>query len=1144
MTMGFIRTVSKNILFSTGVLCAVSAATSVQAQSNIEVFGQNRKQDRKFDWKFFDTRHFRVYHYDKAGRQLGRYVAEEAEYDVAIIEKKMGGQFPPRFNIILYNSYDEYRQTNVGLKEESPLIGNTRAGSIKVVDDKLVVYFTGSHTDLRRQIRSGMAMVMMQRMIYGDNLKKMVKNALTLSLPEWVTEGYIAYLVDGWDQQSNSEWKGLLDARPKAGFHELAEENPELGGKAFWKFVSNQYGNGTVKSLLYSMQQKTGLDKAMRDPTNLNMSVAAAYDSCIRYYKNVFARDAARQDKPDSTNGAVAIKVPKDNSVVKNILVSPNGTHVSFVAWHNGEFKVCTQQVGGNQNVNVLLEGGKKDLTEQLDPNYPMLAWSSTGSKLAMLYRKGKQVRLRVYNNTKGREENYVIPANRFDRPLSMAFSVEDDKLIFSAIKKSQTDLYMFTMKGSKITNITDDVWDDLSPVFISGGARTGILFLSNRPKPNLNVPVGVNELPAGPMNVFFYNTVTQRTELLQCSRVTKGKISQPIQYGTEHFAYLLDSSGINNRYVVQFARDSRNEDSAYALPVTNYNTSIISHKYNATTADVADVVQVKDKYVVYYHDLVMPGDSGGMKYPVPTILSSERPDPVVPKAGSTARKPASAAPAPAAAQFPGRYAIDEPTKPEIKGGNVFQSEFTDNEEQPKQKVRQQPTTTEEELLAEEQIAVATAADSSVLTEISDSAYLKMKPTTYRRSFKPDFLSVKLDNSILLNQYQSVNTNGGQFANNSLGALTMMSLNELMEDQRITGGFQLPYDAAYSAWFMQYQNSRRRLDWGLLFLRKQNKETKNVAYIDQNGNLITVLPQVFRTVSNIIQADLSWPFDRMRSLRFHTAVREDNFVQKVTDTISLILDFPKAEYFTSMSRVEYVFDNTISPVTNIMYGTRYKVYGEYMYGLNAGNKSCYNFGLDFRNYQKLYKTLILANRLAYAHSDGNGMVQYLLGGVDNWMRPKVDGNAFQSPGENFAFQTLSTSLRGYKQNARTGNNFAVLSTEVRLPIAATFIKFPVKSSILRNLQVVSFLDAGTAWDRFLPTKANMSPSATFPTIPSKQGPNNVFVTISVPYGNALTAGYGAGLRTALYGYYIRMDVAKSVEAQSKPIVYFALGTDF
>ena len=285
-----------------------------KGQSYTETFGQNRLQYRKFQWKYFDTKHFRVYHYDKAGRQLGRYVAEEAEDDISLIEKKLGGQFPKRFNIILYNSYDEYRQSNVGLKDEAQGVGNAKGGTVNLVGDKLVVYFTGEHNDLQHQIRSGMARVVMERMMFGENFKKMVKNALLLNMPEWVTDGYISYLVDGWDAKSNSEWKSLLDARPDAGFYALSEQYPELAGKAFWRFVSSQYSNNTVKQLLYSMQQKTSLNKAMKDKANLGLKVTKAYDSCINFYKSVYALDALKQETPDSTKGLIALKVPKDNS--------------------------------------------------------------------------------------------------------------------------------------------------------------------------------------------------------------------------------------------------------------------------------------------------------------------------------------------------------------------------------------------------------------------------------------------------------------------------------------------------------------------------------------------------------------------------------------------------------------------------------------------------------------------------------------------------------------------------------------------------------------------------------------------------------------------------------------------------------------
>jgi outer membrane protein assembly factor BamA len=192
----------------------------------------------------------------------------------------------------------------------------------------------------------------------------------------------------------------------------------------------------------------------------------------------------------------------------------------------------------------------------------------------------------------------------------------------------------------------------------------------------------------------------------------------------------------------------------------------------------------------------------------------------------------------------------------------------------------------------------------------------------------------------------------------------------------------------------------------------------------------------------------------------------------------------------------------------------------------------------------LYKNFILANRVAYAHSDGSSMVQYLMGGVDNWLFPQNSANANQSPADHFGFQMLATSLRGYNQYARTGNNFGVVSTELRLPVVTTFVKRPVQSPMLKNLQLVAFVDAGTAWKGFLPDAANLTNTYTFPNFGNPQGLNNVALSLTVPNSGGLAVGYGAGLRTSLSGYFVRLDAAWNIEGMPRPIVYFALGTDF
>lgn len=1113
-------------------ICGGNIAT---AQTYLETYGQNRVQTRKYDWKYFDTEHFRIYHYDAAGRQLARYIAEQAEKDIKMVEQKMRGEFPHRFNIILYNNYDEYRQTNIGRKYDSQL-QDVPTGTVDLVGDRLVLYYNGVHKDLRHQLRSGMSRVVMERMIFGESFREMVKNAVLLNLPQWVSDGFIAYVVDGWNTESETEWKNLLQANPRKGFYELAEKQPELAGKAFWRFIAARYGESNVRNVLLTMQAKASLSQGIE--MTLGQKIRQTYDSVIAFYNATYAKDALGQEHPDSISKAILeINVPRDNTVIRNIMLSPRGYDVAYVAWKEGEFKVIIQHTKDEQEQSTIVFGGAHDYNEQPDPDYPLLCWSNNGYKLAILYKKNSQTRLRIYNSLKAKLEDYIVPSNRFDRVLGMTFMEDDAMMIFSVIKKSKTDLYQFRIKGSRLTPITNDAWDDIQPCYVSGGSHRGIVFLSNRPEPNINAPLKVNELPTGPMNIFFYDTKTQRKELLQLTNITDGNIAQPIQYGSDNFAYLYDSNGINNKYVVLFGRDQYNNDSAYSLPVTNYTQSIIGHQYNPKSKQVADIIQVGNKYKVYFNPLVIPGENIAPKNLKSTTLSGANNTSVTSLTTAPLIAPSQVSNVQQAARQRSVISMDNPVV--LKNGNTFQSEFVQDETQEAKKepgvagdVQQQDTLINDEDTAATEPEILSDEDSVLV----DSTYVKMRAQPYRLSFKPDFFSVKIDNSVLFNKYQSLLTD----LNQPLGGMLTVSLNDMMENHRFTGGIRLPMNFSGMAYLLQYENFTRRVDWSLLFLRTQNTYKYPVAYFDNAGNLVGYNPdQIGKAVTNTLQGSATYPLDRIRSVRLHLALRQDVIHFKAVDPMGLEALQDERTYWT-MSRAEYVYDNSISPALNIRLGLRYKVYGEYMYRYTKPGGGFYTLGFDARYYKQLYKNIIFAVRGAYAHSAGNQNVNYVVGGVDNWILAKQSGFPPASD-ENFAFQSLTTNLRGYKQNARHGDTYGLLNAEVRAPIFTSFIKKPIQSSFIKNMQAIAFIDAGNAWSGWLPLSDNLQKSYVF----SYTGQNRQPVYAIVDPGNTgLAVGYGAGLRTMIFGYFLRLDAAWSIEGNPRPIWYFSMGTDF
>lgn len=1131
--MQSIATMKKpGILFR--LLIIVSLLSGINAtswsQTYLETYGQNRMQHRSFNWKLFETEHFRIYHYDATGKNLARYVAEQAENDIYAVERKAGGTFPGKFNIIIYNSYDEYRQTNIGRKADGQQLQSFSAGQISIVDDKLVVYFTGIHTDLRRQIRTGMTRIVMEKSIYGENVKQLVKNSGLNDLPDWVTEGYIAYLVDGWNTETDNAWKAMVQADTNKGFHSLSEKNPELVGKAFWKYIAERYGKAEVKVLLSVIQDKVNLNKALK--SKYKMNVVKVYDSCMAYYRTVYKQDEEGREVPEMDKAMLKIKVPQDGALIRNIRVSPKGDDVAYVKWKDGEFQVCLQRTRGSKELSVIMEGGVKNYNESADPDYPLLAWSNTGFKLAILYKRKNTTYLRIYDAIKGRIFNYVVPPRRFDRALGMAFDEDNDGIIMSAIRKSQTDLYLFTIKGSKLLNITNDVWDDVQPSFVTGGSKRGIIFLSNRPKPNMDVPSAVNELPTGLMNVFFYDTKTQRRELLQCSNATgESRISQPIQYGSDNFAYLSDVNGIRNKFVVVRGRNRYNYDSAYSVPSTNYAHGIISHQYNPAGNLVADVIQQGDYYYVYFKPLQIPGKDMAAKVLQPSYLKEQETDRI-----GILQEPL---PAP---ESNIQVAPKKNQRNRMWGNlfgsrrNTFQSEFSVQAARDSVD-RETDTTTVTEPITYNDSVVVNKVETLVVKDAGtgDSTYIKMKAVPYRLRFKANKLSVGLDNNVLFNKYQPSGLNGSTYTNPPLGGMVTASIDDVLENYRFTGGFRLPLEKTGSAYFLQYENVKRRLDWNITYLHTSSVNRYQVIFTDITGTPIFSTTEIGKTTTDLVQGSFSYPFDRLRSLRVQLGFRQDALHFKALDTFSLLMETQKNYWVTS--RIEYVFDNTRFITTNIRNGIRYKFFFEYMSQMNGNGGGLYNIGYDFRNYAKIWKNLIWALRVAGANSDGKQKILYFLGGVDNWLNSQYSDFMPVSQNQTYGFQALATNLRGYKQNARNGNSYAVVNSEFRFPLLTSFVKRPIKSKLLRNLQVVAFADAGAAWNGLLPNADNITKSYVI-----NQHPVNV--SVDIPGSSGLAIGYGAGLRTVFWGYDLRLDAAWNVEGIKTPIMYLSFGTDF
>ncbi|TAE51318.1 MAG: translocation protein TolB, partial [Cytophagales bacterium] len=176
--------------------------------------------------------------------------------------------------------------------------------------------------------------------------------------------------------------------------------------------------------------------------------------------------------------------------------------------------------------------------------------------------------------------------------------------------------------------------------------------------------------------------------------------------------------------------------------------------------------------------------------------------------------------------------------------------------------------------------------------------------------------------------------------------------------------------------------------------------------------------------------------------------------------------------------------------------------------------------------------------------------QFVLGGMDNWVGNQTDVGRADDPlrfdpsldNSNILFTEFVTNMRGYNYNKMSGENVLLGNFELRLPIFKYIFGNRIRSSFFNNLQLVGFYDIGTAWTGVSPF--NRQNSVNTRIIGSGQ---SVFTALVNDFKNPWLQGYGAGLRTIVFGYYVKFDVGMPVEdfiVGPEPKYYLTIGYDF
>ncbi len=1077
------------------LLLSGSSAYAQFYQGSQNEFGKNRVQYRDFLWQQYRFAEYDTYFYE-GGQQLASFTSKVAKKNILEMEDIFDYTISDKIQFIVYNTHSDFKQSNIGITgDEQYNIG----GATRIVGSKVFVYFEGDYVKFEKQIKDGIARVLVTSTLYGGNWRDVIKSSTLLNLPDWYIEGLIMYASKNLNRDTESIIRDGIMSGEYEKFNRLEGRKSHIAGYALWDYVAETYGENIIPNILYMSRQTRNVESGFLYV--LGKSLETITKEFIAYHKGEYTLAGMQKNEVD------LVELPmktKKKRVYTQYEVSPNGRYAAYVSNILGQYRIYVYDISKGKRKKILKAEHKLDRI--VDYSYPVLAWHPSGEALTYITEKRGKLVLNSYNVDDNKTTKREI--FQLDKILSMKYSPNGQQIVFSGVDNGQTDIYLYYNIGNRQERLTDDFYGDFDPSFSFDGNK--IIFASNRPDDTLRtgvMPAVVREN----RDVFSFDLKT-RSKYLERITDTPDLIEQdPFQYDSIRYTFRADFEGVLNRYVATYdSTISRIDTTVHyryfttAAPVSNYENDLLNYSAYPTKG-LYNTMTFKDgKYhfytgsfkddrlvgVVRNEDETEDSDQESVESEVDFNDGIETITPIKIYKSD-------------------KDSIDTGPEDEIDIDNyVFEGEKNFDYER--------ETITITEVVPDNPRYLPKKEGVSRLDSITLPG-----ARNYNINFTTDYVLTQLDNTFMTDFYQ--NLSGADNLNPGLSGLMKFGASDLFEDYKIVGGFRIAGSFDNNTYMLSGEDLSKRLDKRLQLFRQSQR------YFSP----FTVVQVV--TYSGAYR--VSWPINEVFSLRGSAIYRNDRFIPQATDQTTASTNILSINY--AGLKGEVVFDNALNLGINLRQGVRAKIWGEYYKDPLNFDRDFMTFGLDLRHYTKIHRNLIWANRLGASSSLGKERLVFFLGGVDNWLIPKQDNSLPLDPEQNYQYQTQGSPMRGFFTNSRNGNSFAVLNSELRWPVFSYFFSKPLKSDFLENFQIIGFGDVGSAWTGLHP----YADENTFNTSTIESGN----LTIEVQNNrDPVVYGYGFGLRSRVLGYFVRVDWAWGVDdgVVLDSVFYLSLALDF
>jgi len=428
-------------------------------------FGKNKVQKEKIEWQKIETLHFDIY-VPKGNDDFAKIVSLISEEAYFKIKKDLQKPLKNRVPIVFYQSHQNFETTNI----IAPILSEGVGGFTESMRNRVAIPFDGSYKKIEEIIIHELT----HAFTNGIEKSTFLSNR---NFPFWFAEGFPEFeAIEGQNTYNNMF---VIDKLYNDVWQNLSEFGGYFAyrlGESFLVFVAEKYGREKVSELFYALRYQANFSDAFEKIFQQNFEeLQSKWTHHLRqkYFTKFNHFEVPQEIFQQKTNHK------KDGSFINDApRISPDRNNYIYVTNRKLRTDIYKGSMLNLAENKKIIGGESNGKFEEFHFHKNNLSWFPNSKKFALVSKTATGDKIYVIDFQTGKIiEQFNFP--NLDAIYEIDVSHDGEKIVFCGQKNFQTDIYVFEMKSSKITQITNDKFCNKQPRWSQNDSK--IAFASER---------------------------------------------------------------------------------------------------------------------------------------------------------------------------------------------------------------------------------------------------------------------------------------------------------------------------------------------------------------------------------------------------------------------------------------------------------------------------------------------------------------------------------------------------------------------------------------------------------------------------------------------------------------------------------------